>query len=157
MIKKSFVVFIFVLLTVVSFNTQMVEAAGNWASASAKISATIVALDQELSYNSQVEFEPAAARVSDGAYIVENAGSIELRSNIPWQLNAEAVNSPAGAEVYLRSSQATANQWILLNNAPVLSGQPGREINVSWDIKVVTADGNRSSIEPFNVDFDLGW
>lgn len=158
MIKKIFVVFIFVLLTVFSFNLQMVGAAGNWAAATSEISATVIELNQELSYNSAVEFDPVyASRASDGAYIIEDAGSIELTSSIPWELNAEAVNIPAGAEVYLRSTYATADQWVSLDSASVANGQPAREENISWDIKVVAADGNRSSLEPFNVDFDLGW
>lgn len=158
MIKKIFVLFIFVLLAVFSFNLQMVGAAGNWATATSEISATVIELDQELSYNSVVEFDPVyASRASDGAYIIENAGNIELTSNIPWQLIAETTNSSAGIEVYLRSEYATDNKWVLLSNAPVFNGQPGRKINISWDIKVIAADGNRSSLEPFNVDFDLGW
>lgn len=158
MIKKSSVVFIFVLLVVFSFNVQMVEAAGNWATATANISATVVELDQELSYNSLVEFDPvSASRGSDGAYIIEDAGSIELTSNIPWQLNAEAVNLPTNTEVYLRSAYATGNKWVLLNNAAVFNGQPEREINISWDIKVTVVDGNHSDLEPFNVNFNLGW
>ena len=157
MIKKISIIFVFVLLVVFSFNFQMVEAAGNWASASSKISVNVIELDQELSYNSAVEFDPVlASRGLDGTYIIEDAGSIELTSNIPWQLNAEAVNLSAGTEVYLRSTHATADQWVLLSDAPVLNGQPGREINISWDIKVVTAE-NRSDLEPFNVNFDLGW
>jgi hypothetical protein len=156
--KKIFVLFIFVLLAVFSFNLQMVGAAGNWATATSEISATVIELDQELSYNSVVEFDPVyASRASDGAYIIENAGNIDLTSNIPWQLNAEAANLPVGAEVYLRSTYATADKWVLLNNAAVFNGQPARGANISWDIKVVAADGSRSSLEPFNVDFDLGW
>lgn len=158
MIKKSYVIFIFVLLVVFSFNFEMVEAAGNWASASANISATVVELDQELSYNSPLEFDPvSASRVSDGAYVIEDAGSIELTSNIPWQLNAEAVNLPTNAEVYLRSAYATGNKWVLLNNAPVFNGQPEREIDISWDIKVAAVDGNYSDLNSFSVNFDLGW
>ncbi len=157
MLKKSFVVFSFVLLAVCIFNLQMVGAAGNWATATSKISATVIELNQELSYNSEVEFNPVLAnRGSDGSFIIEDAGSIELTSNIPWQLKAEAVNLPAGAEVYLRSTYSTGDQWVLLDSAPILSGIPGREIDISWDIKVVANDNN-FNLDAFNVIFDLGW
>jgi len=156
MIKKSCVVLIVVFLAVFSFNFQVVEAAGNWATATSEISATVIELDQELSYNSQVEFDPVSAnRGADGSFIIEDAGSIELTSNIPWQLKAEAVNLPAGAEVYLRSTYATGGQWVLLDNATALSGLPGKGVNISWDIKVVTE--NINDLNAFNVIFDLGW
>ena len=139
----------------ISLGGQVVVA-GSGNSAEANISVTVIELTQNLYYDSTIVFEPNEAEWTneDGKFgkVIEDAGNLQIDTNIPWKLYANASVSE-NVKVFLRISNDGEREWTPVSNEPILSSRAPGKFNFTWDIMVV-AD-SYAELESFKINFEL--
>lgn len=148
-----------IALLLISVGAQTVVASGSSSYADANVSVTIISLTQELNYGNPVIFDTSEAVVTNKngkkAMKLENAGSVNVNTNIPWKLFAVTSSRKdlENIEIYIRVGNDGERNWLLLNNEPVLASSVPGDFYFTWDIMVVADD--LDLLNNFEIKFDL--
>ncbi len=142
--KKILVVLIMVMV-VIGFNAEVINAEGELASKTIRVRVNIpVMQEMEVIRPVVVNTNEIFAGNDSNQVVIKEAGSVRVRSNASWRLQVSN-RSFTGNQVMVRQTGQGDSDWQpLADGRGIFSGSHGTEV-ISFDLKIVETEGKRVS------------
>jgi len=142
--KKILVVLIMVMV-VIGFNAEVINAEGELASKTIRVRVNIpVMQEMEVIRPVVVNTNEIFAGNDSNQVVIKEAGSVRVRSNASWRLQVSN-RSFTGNQVMVRQTGQSDSDWQpLADGRGIFSGSHGTEV-ISFDLKILETEGKRVS------------
>ena len=149
---KKIMVILMLVMVVIGFNAEAINASGELASETIKVRVNIpVMQEMEVLDPVVVDINSLFAENDEDEIIIKEAGTVRVRSNASWTLQVSNMETAENKVLVRRTGQTDSDWRPVSNSRGIFTGSHGTEL-VSFDLKIVETDNSVNSQNSYSSD-----